>query len=64
MAEDDAGGDADDTFKMLETDATEVELDSDETGLDLESDDTGFGFGLLHLHNHQRVSGSSNHKNT
>ena len=57
----------------LETDGTELELEGDDTGLGLETDDialeleiddTGCGFGLLHLYNHQRVSGSSNHNRT
>ena len=72
-AVDDVGGDADDTVMVLETDGTEVELEGDDTGLgleiddialELEIDDTGFGFGLLHLYNHQRVSRSSNHDHT
>ena len=54
----------------LETDGTELELEGDDArlgletddiALELEIDDTGFGFGLLHLYNHQRVSESSNH---
>ena len=77
-AVDDVGGDADDTVMVLEkieleTGSTEVELEGDDTGLGLETDDivleleiddTGFGFGLLHLYHHQRVSGSSNHNHT
>ena len=72
-AVDDVGEDADDMVVVLETDGTELELEGDDTGLGLETDDialeleiddTGFGFGLLHLYNHQLVSRSSNHNHT
>ena len=48
----------------LEGDDTELGLETEDIGLELEIDDTGFGFGLLHLYNHQRFSGSFNHNHT